>query len=335
MAAKVAKGKTETYEIECPSCKTTKYRNPQMKLMVNECGHALCDDCVKTIFVKESGQCPECDMIIKRAKFRVQIFEDPLVEKEIDIRRKVGRIHNKIEDDFSKVEEYDDYLEMIEDLVYCLTYDQNKAETERKLESYERIHREEIKKNSHRKSAADEELDKIIEEEKLKYLQRLQEQRKEMEKTKQNSSSNRNTSLLKDLMASDGDASLIVQSHAKRLKMEKEGEEQEEILAKIEAATAGKNPKEFSSGVRIGVFGGAGKGDSAVAALMMQATDYEYESPVLSDRLPLPEWNDLQSAGYLAHVRQPGPAAHAGGYTEHYACMRALHEFMASHILHC
>ena len=51
-------------------------------------------------------------------------------------------------------------------------------------------------------------------------------------------------------MASDGDASQIVRSHAERLKLEKEGQEQQDLLEKIETAVA--NPKEFSSGVRIG-----------------------------------------------------------------------------------
>jgi len=36
----------------CPKCKSTKYRNPSMKLMVNVCGHALCESCVELLFVK-------------------------------------------------------------------------------------------------------------------------------------------------------------------------------------------------------------------------------------------------------------------------------------------
>ena len=36
----------------CPKCKTTKYRNPSMVLMVNNCGHALCESCVDLIFNK-------------------------------------------------------------------------------------------------------------------------------------------------------------------------------------------------------------------------------------------------------------------------------------------
>ncbi|KAK3880209.1 hypothetical protein Pcinc_015278 [Petrolisthes cinctipes] len=77
-----------SYEIQCPLCRGTKYRNPQMKLMVNVCGHPMCDSCVRMYFLKESAQCPECDIVLKRSKFRVQVFEDPLVEKELDIRRK-------------------------------------------------------------------------------------------------------------------------------------------------------------------------------------------------------------------------------------------------------
>ena len=37
---------------ECPVCKTTKYRNPSMKLLVNVCGHGLCSSCVETLFAR-------------------------------------------------------------------------------------------------------------------------------------------------------------------------------------------------------------------------------------------------------------------------------------------
>ena len=60
---------------------------------------------------------------------------------------------------------------------------------------------------------------------------------------------------------------------------------------------------------------------------------YSYEAPVLAARMSLPSWSEMCSGGYLQHVRQAPVSARAGGYTEHYACMRALHEFMAGHIL--
>lgn len=36
----------------CPRCKTTKYRNPSLKLLVNVCGHTLCESCVDLLFLK-------------------------------------------------------------------------------------------------------------------------------------------------------------------------------------------------------------------------------------------------------------------------------------------
>lgn len=41
-------------EQTCPRCKTTKYRNPSLKLMVNVCGHSLCESCVDLLFLKGS-----------------------------------------------------------------------------------------------------------------------------------------------------------------------------------------------------------------------------------------------------------------------------------------
>ena len=36
----------------CPKCKTTFFRNPNMKLLVNVCGHNLCESCVDLLFVR-------------------------------------------------------------------------------------------------------------------------------------------------------------------------------------------------------------------------------------------------------------------------------------------
>lgn len=47
------------------------------------------------------------------------------------------------------------------------------------------------------RSTADEELDRIIDEEKLNILKRQQEMKKEMEKLKEQKNKNRNSSLLK------------------------------------------------------------------------------------------------------------------------------------------
>lgn len=42
-----------------------------------------------------SGSCPDCNVPLRRNNFRVQMFEDPQVEKEVDIRRRILRDYNK------------------------------------------------------------------------------------------------------------------------------------------------------------------------------------------------------------------------------------------------
>jgi CDK-activating kinase assembly factor MAT1 len=44
---------------------------------------------VDLLFIKGSGACPECGSGLRRNDYRLQLFEDSFVEKEVDIRRKV------------------------------------------------------------------------------------------------------------------------------------------------------------------------------------------------------------------------------------------------------
>lgn len=63
-------------ELGCPRCRTTKYSKPSLRLMINVCGHALCEACVDQLFVRESGSCPECNLPLRKSGFRTQLFED-------------------------------------------------------------------------------------------------------------------------------------------------------------------------------------------------------------------------------------------------------------------
>ena len=56
-----------------------------------------------------SGSCPECNIPLRRVNFRLQLFEDSLVDKEIEIRRRVLRDFNKSEEDFADLREFSDY----------------------------------------------------------------------------------------------------------------------------------------------------------------------------------------------------------------------------------
>lgn len=57
------------------------------------------------------------------------------------------KIYNMSEDDFPTLEEWNAYLEEIEEIVYNITNDINKAEMEKKMENYEKQNKNEIRKN--------------------------------------------------------------------------------------------------------------------------------------------------------------------------------------------
>ena len=61
------------------------------------------------ILFSGSGSCPECNIPLRRVNFRLQLFEDSLVDKEIEIRRRILREYNKLEEDFATPREFSDY----------------------------------------------------------------------------------------------------------------------------------------------------------------------------------------------------------------------------------
>jgi len=50
-----------------------------------------CENCVEVLFIRGSASCLECGIVLRRNNFRLQLFEDAGVEKEVDIRRRVLR----------------------------------------------------------------------------------------------------------------------------------------------------------------------------------------------------------------------------------------------------
>lgn len=56
----------------CPRCKTTKYRNPSLKLMVNVCGHTLCESCVDLLFLK--GLCQMISIVFRNKIILIHFY---------------------------------------------------------------------------------------------------------------------------------------------------------------------------------------------------------------------------------------------------------------------
>ena len=82
------------------------------------------------------GACPQCNVPLRRSNFRVQLFEDASVEKEVDIRKKILKDFNKKEEDFTTLNEYNDYLEMIETIIFNLANGIDVEQTNKQIEKY-------------------------------------------------------------------------------------------------------------------------------------------------------------------------------------------------------
>ncbi|KAG5452875.1 CDK-activating kinase assembly factor MAT1 [Clonorchis sinensis] len=188
----------------CPSCRSSKYSNPQLKLMVNVCGHSLCENCVEVLFVRGSGLCVQCKTPIRKVNFRYQLFEDPLVQKEVELRKKILIDFNKREDDFDSLEQYDAYLEKIEEIIYNLMNDIDVEETKRYIELYKRENKDVIKRNRLRPSAVMQFYEAELEREAMLREQREredEERRKELLKGSSNISTNTSVSKPKDVVS--------------------------------------------------------------------------------------------------------------------------------------
>ncbi|CCF59891.1 hypothetical protein KAFR_0I01100 [Kazachstania africana CBS 2517] len=138
----------------CPICKTDRYLSPDLKFLVNpECYHKICESCVDRIFSLGPAQCPYkgCNKILRKNKFKTQIFDDVGVEKEVDIRKRVFNVFNKTLSDFGgNMDEYNIYLEEVEDIVFNLDHGIDVVKTEEKLRTYEELNKQLILNNMER-----------------------------------------------------------------------------------------------------------------------------------------------------------------------------------------
>ncbi|KAG6456224.1 CDK-activating kinase assembly factor MAT1 [Manduca sexta] len=298
----------------CPRCKTTKYRNPSLKLMVNVCGHVLCESCVDLLFLKGSGTCPDCNILLRRGNFRVQLFEDPMVEKEVDIRKRVLRDYNKKEEDFATLRDYNDYLEEIETIVYNLTNNIDVVETNKRIEQYKKENKELIMKNKAKIGREAVQLEEVLEKEKeLEELRRQELSRLEQEAKKQKI--REKEALIDELMFADGDAKDILNTFAQNM-----ANKQEELASAVPLVT------QFSSGVQFT----RGASNQPIP-IIEEGPLYKYEPLAVPDRCgpDAPSIANIVNCGYLKHVRAENECEKAGGYSATLPCLRALQDALA------
>lgn len=240
-----------------------------------------------------------------------------MVEKEVDIRKRVLRDFNKKEEDFSTLREYNDYLEEIETIIYNLTNNVDVIATNKKIEQYKKENKDLILKNKSKVGREEMELEELLEEEKQqdeirkRELVRLeQEEKKKKVRVKE--------ALIDELMFSNADAKNILQTFANSVQTTKE-----EVKVVVPAVRA----TQFSTGIK---FGRQRQQNFLPVPKIEEGPLYVYEAPKQPTDGPLPPtWADLEVKGYVNHVEHEKDEHRAGGYRSNISCLRALQEALA------
>lgn len=270
------------------------------------------------VYYSGSGSCPECNVPLRRNNFRVQMFEDPMVEKEVDIRRRILRDYNKRvssickfiifplhfiikvrltsdqlielqEEDFNTVEEYDDYLEEIEKIIYNLCNNIDIINTNKRIEQYKRENREIIMKNKSRMGRDEYELECELEREKAIDEQRRIE-RETIESDAKKKKLKEKEALIDELQFSNEDASSIVKGYAEQV---------EKITEEAKVLPVAKPQSEFSTGVKFGQ-----QSLFLPVPKMEEGPSYVYEDPVVFiDGPSPPDMIEIECKGYTRHIR--------------------------------
>ncbi|KAI0637116.1 CDK-activating kinase assembly factor [Trametes polyzona] len=205
-------GRTSEYfsmDDQCPVCKSDRYLNPKLRLLVSACYHKMCESCIDRLFTLGPAPCPICGKILRKLAFTPQTFEDLGVEKEVAVRRRIAKEFNKRREDFPDLRSYNDYLEMVEDITFNLINEIDVAETEERIAKYRRDNAALIELNAKREEEyarylqEQEEMERQERELRAQELRRIEEEeREEREKGKQ--------AIIDKLETSDKDAARLV-----------------------------------------------------------------------------------------------------------------------------
>ncbi|XP_068729397.1 CDK-activating kinase assembly factor MAT1-like isoform X2 [Montipora capricornis] len=276
----------------CPRCKTTKYRNPKLKLLVNVCGHKLCENCVEALFTRPSAACPECNTALRRNDFRIQQFEDLIVEKEVDIRKRILKIYFK-----------SGLHACI--AVWNLANGQDVEETKRQIERYKRDNESLIRKNNFKLGREEAMItSQIEEEERLTELRRTQAAL--LEKQEKNDKKKENEQFLDSLTKGERPLEDIVAEHASKLQ-------------KKSLLFGGSNTQLSSL-----------QKETIAPLPSTEGSKFVYIAPqVRNDGPTAPDMEVLATRGYLRHIRSTTDAERAGGFSSELACGRAIQEAFA------
>ncbi|KAJ1646154.1 TFIIH/NER complex subunit [Coemansia erecta] len=201
----------------CPQCKSHRYLNSSMKLLVGPCYDKMCEGCVHRIFDAGPAPCPECGRILRKNEFYQQVFEDVTVENEVRIRARMATAYNKRQTDFKTLKDYNDYLEMVEDLTMKLLSGEDTDLIEEIIEKYKRENKALIESNLTKQQREEKIQRMILNQEKSKRQQMREEYLKQLAEEEREKTEAKN-SLINALATSDKSAKEIIKTRTVQLK---------------------------------------------------------------------------------------------------------------------
>ena len=222
----------------------------------------------------------------------------------MDIRKCILKDFCKKDEDFENLKDYNDYLEMVEDIIFNLSNNIDILETNKCIAEYKEKHKDQINKNRHRVNRAALHLQDILAEEAKMNQLRLKETQYEFmedKKIKENSKK-----LIDDLMCLEGDAKSIVNQHLQ------------------ERAALAQQAVKFSTGANV-------RNDILLQNIkaLLEAKKCVYEPPVVVyDGPSMPNEDELIQGQYYHFVRKSDQSELPGGFDEKIPCLRALQEAM-------
>ncbi|KZV67978.1 CDK-activating kinase assembly factor [Peniophora sp. CONT] len=209
---KDATGRTPEYssmDDQCPVCKSDRYLNPKLRLLVSTCYHKMCESCIDRLFTLGPAPCPICNKILRKMAFIPQTFEDLTVEKEVAVRRRMAKEFNKKREDFDDLRQYNDYLEMVEDIAFNLINDENIEETEARIAAFRAENAAVTARNAERDEAYAQQLKEQEAEQKRQRAARAEELRLAEEEERAAREAERRA-LIDSLEGSNADAARLV-----------------------------------------------------------------------------------------------------------------------------
>ncbi|UXI16159.1 hypothetical protein NH340_JMT02102 [Sarcoptes scabiei] len=315
-------------ETRCPNCGTTKYANANLRMMVNVCGHSLCESCVEQLFVKGAAKCPTCNTLLKRVQFRIKLYDDDTIEKDLEIRKNLLKEINLKEEDFDTLSQYNDYLEMFETFVWNLANNIDVQETMNRIEQFKSENSTKLRDSRQKISKDLELIEQILEEEMMEEGDRKNLIQNEEIDLAARKVKEYKENLIDALTVTDMPAELVLRNHQKQAENDLARlEEQIDLEQKKQYSNRMKRQQKITStGIVLGVHSKVFTSDN-LADRTERTRRFVYE-PIkfLNDGPSCPTPRTIQNDGYLQNVRKPNQSEIAGGFNSLYPCLRALQE---------